>query len=59
VLQVKDNGKGITEKQISNPKSIGLIGMKERVTFLGGRLRITGEKNIGTTVTVSIPMNDK
>jgi PAS domain S-box-containing protein len=59
VLQVKDNGKGITEKQISNPKSIGLIGMKERVTFLGGRLRITGEKNRGTTVTVSIPMNDK
>lgn len=59
ILQVKDNGKGITEKQISSPKSIGLIGMKERVTFLGGRLRITGEKNRGTIVTVSIPMNDK
>lgn len=59
ILQVKDNGKGITEKQLSSPKSIGLIGMRERVTFLGGRLKITGDRNKGTTVTVSIPMNDK
>jgi signal transduction histidine kinase len=59
ILQVRDNGKGITEKQISSPKSIGLIGMRERVTFLGGKLKITGDRKKGTTVTVSIPVADK
>jgi signal transduction histidine kinase len=58
-LRVKDDGKGITDKQISSPKSIGLIGMKERVTFLGGRLKIAGGKNKGTTVTVSFPLRDR
>jgi PAS domain S-box-containing protein len=57
-LQVKDNGKGITDRQISSPKSIGLIGMRERVMFFGGGLSITGEKNKGTTVTVSLPLSD-
>jgi PAS domain S-box-containing protein len=55
-LEVKDNGRGITEKQISSPKSIGLIGMRERVHFFGGRVRISSVKNRGTTVTVAIPV---
>ena len=55
MFQVKDDGKGISEKQISNPKSIGLMGMRERVHFLGGRLEITGDN--GTTVTVTIPVS--
>lgn len=54
VFQVKDNGKGISEKQISSPTSIGLIGMKERVHFFGGRMEITSKK--GTVVTVTIPI---
>jgi PAS domain S-box-containing protein len=57
MLRVCDNGKGITKKQASSPKSIGLIGMKERVDFLGGRVEITGIKNRGTTVVVHIPVN--
>jgi len=57
LFQVKDDGKGISEKQISNPKSIGLIGMRERVHFFGGRMDITGGK--GTTVTVTIPLGDR
>ncbi len=55
-FQVKDDGKGITEKQISNPKSIGLIGMRERVHFFGGKMEITGGK--GTTITVTIPVSE-
>ena len=58
-LRVKDDGKGITDKQIASPNSIGLIGMKERVTFLGGRLKIAGGKHKGTTVTVSLPLSDR
>jgi PAS domain S-box-containing protein len=55
-LKVKDNGKGITEKQISGPKSFGLIGIRERVHFLGGEVNIRGVQDKGTTVTVRIPI---
>ncbi len=59
VLQVKDDGKGITKSQISSPKSIGLMGIKERVTFLGGEAKFAGEKDRGTTVTVTIPVSPR
>jgi PAS domain S-box-containing protein len=57
-FQVRDDGKGISEKQISSPKSIGLIGMRERVHFHGGRMDITGSKDKGTTVTVYISLSE-
>jgi PAS domain S-box-containing protein len=56
LLEVKDDGNGITEKQISSPKSIGLIGMRERVHFFGGSVKISGKKDKGTVVTVTIPI---
>jgi signal transduction histidine kinase len=56
MLQVRDNGKGIAESRISDPNSLGLIGIRERVNAWGGSLNICGA-NEGTTVTVRIPMN--
>ncbi|UCG80261.1 MAG: sensor histidine kinase [Desulfobacterales bacterium] len=56
VLTVTDNGKGITDEQVSDPKSFGLMAIKERVRVLGGDVNISGIKDKGTTVTVSIPM---
>ena len=58
-LEVHDNGKGITEKQISDGKSFGLIGIGERVHYLNGDLSIKGARNKGTTVKVSIPIDKK
>jgi signal transduction histidine kinase len=55
-LTIKDNGKGITQEKISDPKSLGLIGIQERVYFLGGDIDIKGIRDKGTTVTVSIPL---
>jgi signal transduction histidine kinase len=54
-LSVKDNGRGISKAQMSNPKAIGLLGMGERARLLGGRLRIGGVQGRGTTVTVQVP----
>jgi len=54
-LKVGDNGRGITEEQIYDSKSFGLIGIRERVAFLGGEIKIKGVRNKGTTITVSIP----
>jgi PAS domain S-box-containing protein len=58
-LRVRDNGKGITEKQISNPKSFGLIGMRERAQFLGGDVEIRGVQDKATTIIATIPLPKK
>jgi signal transduction histidine kinase len=56
VLTVRDNGKGISEKEILHPRSIGLIGMRERVAQLGGQVFFFGVPSRGTTVTMKVPM---
>lgn len=56
-LIVKDNGKGINEKKINNPKSYGLMGMNERTGFLGGKLNIKGVPGKGTSITITIPLH--
>ena len=58
-LKVKDNGRGITEEKISNPKSLGLIGIQERVHSLNGEFNIRGIPSKGTTLTVSIPLPER
>ncbi len=55
VVEVNDDGKGITKAQISGPKSFGIIGMSERVYRWGGNLSINGKRHKGTTITISIP----
>jgi len=54
-MRVSDNGKGIEDQEILEPKSFGIIGMRERVHYLHGNLRISGSSN-GTTVEVTIPI---
>jgi signal transduction histidine kinase len=55
-LNVRDNGKGITRKQLTDPKSFGLIGIRERAKSLGGEDKIRGVPGKGTTVTIRIPL---
>ena len=55
-LRVKDNGKGITEEDISNPRSFGIMGMVERARFWGGTVDFEGSPGRGTVVTVNIPV---
>lgn len=57
ILKMMDDGKGIDEKEMSSPKSFGIIGMRERADFVGGKIKIKGTKNKGTTVTVTIPLS--
>lgn len=58
-LDVSDNGKGITKEQIDNPKSFGIIGIRERVNFWGGTISITGKPGKGTDIKVRIPLTGK
>lgn len=59
VLEVRDNGKGITESEITSSKSLGLLGMRERVVPFGGKLEIAGITGKGTRVNVQIPLKNK
>jgi signal transduction histidine kinase len=56
VLEVADNGRGITQSEISDPKSFGLIGMRERVYFLDGEVTIVGSPGKGTRIKVTLPL---
>jgi signal transduction histidine kinase len=57
VLTVKDNGRGISEEEIANTRSIGLVGMRERARLIGGELMLQGAAGQGTTVTLRVPLN--
>jgi PAS domain S-box-containing protein len=59
LLKVKDNGKGITKRQLSDPTSFGIMGIRERVHYLSGNVTIDGMKDKGTTLMVSIPLSNK
>ena len=54
-LEVKDNGRGISQEALEKGRSLGILGMKERATMLGGDLTITGNPGKGTAVRVRIP----
>ena len=56
VLEVADNGRGITQAEISDAKSFGLIGMRERVEFIDGEVTIVGSPGQGTKITVTLPL---
>ena len=55
-LQVVDNGIGISNEQIKNPHSLGLIGMNERALLVGGEVSIEGIPGKGTIVKVEMTL---
>jgi PAS domain S-box-containing protein len=56
VLDVEDNGRGITKNNIDDKRSLGLLGMRERTLAFGGRIDVKGQPGRGTKVTVEIPV---
>lgn len=54
-LEIRDNGKGIDMDSIKEG-SFGLVGIRERVHMLGGKLAIQGEPGMGTVIEVRIPV---
>jgi signal transduction histidine kinase len=55
-LRVVDDGVGIPEGASAKPKSHGIVGMRERMRQVGGRLTIgTGPNGRGTMVEAFIP----
>jgi signal transduction histidine kinase len=59
ILEIKDNGKGITQSQVNDPKSLGLLGMKERAIIFGGSVEVKSSMHDGTIVRAIIPSESK
>jgi signal transduction histidine kinase len=56
VLQVRDDGRGITEREIASASSLGLIGIRERACAFGGELSMVPAEGGGTRACVRIPL---
>ena len=55
LLEIRDDGIGISATDAANTRSIGLTGMRERAQLVGGGLSISGAAGAGTTVRVRVP----
>ncbi|HWR35001.1 MAG TPA: sensor histidine kinase [Clostridia bacterium] len=56
-VEVQDNGIGFAPDTAGVPGGLGLIGMKERVQSVGGRLKIASRQGEGTSVLATIPVD--
>lgn len=54
-LSIRDNGRGVTEEEVGDPRAIGLLGMRERAALVGASFHIEGRRGKGTVVTVRVP----
>lgn len=57
-LEVKDDGRGITDEELKKTGAFGLMGMRERVIPLHGKCEILGTPGQGTTVRISVPVDE-
>lgn len=58
-LHVYDNGRGISLEAVESEHSLGLIGMRERATLLGGTLTVSRGRRRGTLAVVRIPLKPR
>jgi len=56
VLEIHDDGRGITTEEIMAKESLGLLGMQERARLVNGEVTVSGAPGAGTMVTVRVPM---
>jgi signal transduction histidine kinase/DNA-binding NarL/FixJ family response regulator len=56
VLQVVDNGRGIATSELHNARSLGLVGMRERILALAGEATVRRAVEHGTEVLIRIPL---
>ena len=56
-LEIEDDGRGITSEDLAKSRSLGLKGMRERVSYVGGTLEVERAPRGGTRVTLRVPLN--
>lgn len=56
VLKVEDDGTGITDAELADTRSLGILGMRERAGMVGGAVDMMRVNGGGTRVTVRTPL---
>lgn len=59
IIQISDNGRGFdvtAALRNESKRSLGLLGMEERIALLGGRLSIRSAPGEGTTLSMEVPL---
>jgi PAS domain S-box-containing protein len=56
VLEVEDDGVGLSPAALTERRSLGLLGMRERAAAFGGTVEVTGCPGQGVTVLVRLPV---
>ncbi|MDP3879544.1 MAG: histidine kinase [Dehalococcoidales bacterium] len=63
LVEITDDGKGFDLSQTLDSAisvgHIGLLGMKQRAEMLGGDIRVKTREGMGSTVTLSLPINPR
>ncbi|MDD5250743.1 MAG: histidine kinase [Rhodocyclaceae bacterium] len=54
-LEIRDNGRGISEADMNKPKSFGLRGIRERIHSLAGEFEIAAAEHGGTHIQLRVP----
>ena len=57
-MGIRDNGIGISEEKIHDPKSLGLLSIRERVLQYEGKIQISGKAGEGSIIEVIIPLGN-
>ena len=58
LMEISDNGRGISEADIAESRSFGILGIKERALLLGGEVEIKGIPGQGTTLSVRVSVEN-
>lgn len=56
-LSITDNGRGFDKHKIEDKRTLGILGMKERIKMIGGVYEIKGDTGKGAEVIVKVPLN--
>jgi len=57
ILSIADDGRGFEPGKVSDPKAIGLIGMRERARLIGATMALRSAPGVGTRILLNIPVN--
>lgn len=58
-LTVNDDGRGFRTLELSESEGLGVAGMRERASLVGGVLEVRSQPEKGTQVYFKVPINGR
>jgi PAS domain S-box-containing protein len=59
LITIKDNGKGFDVTSMENKKTLGILGIKERIAIIKGTYAIDSIPGKGTTIELKVPVSSE